>query len=149
MQRSKGFALILLIGAFVAGVAVGVAGDRAMRHGPGDRRGPRSGVDRMARELDLTPTQRAQFDTILEARQKQMRQLFAPLRPQMDSLMAIGKVMGDSIHQQLRRVLTPEQQVKFEKMHAEAEKRGAAARARWDSGKTGPGPGPGPGPGER
>jgi Spy/CpxP family protein refolding chaperone len=133
MQRSKWFALVLLIGAFIAGIAIGFAADRAVRHDRPGRHGPRSPVDRMARDLDLTPTQRASFDTILEGRRKQMRQLFDPIRPQMDSLMKIGKVMGDSTHEQLRRVLTADQRVKFDKMHAEAVKRGADARARWNS----------------
>lgn len=133
MQRSKGIALLFLIGAFIAGIAIGFAADRAMRHDGKGRRGPRSQVERMARDLDLTATQRATVDSILEGRRKQMRQLFAPIRPQMDSLMALGKVIGDSTHQQLRRVLTDEQRVKFDRMHAESKKRGAEARKRWDS----------------
>ena len=133
MQRSKGIALLFLVGAFVAGIAIGFAADRAMgrdRHGP---RRPRSQVERMARDLDLTAPQRASVDSILEGRRKQMRQLFAPIRPQMDSLMALGKVIGDSTHQQLRRILTAEQRERFDKMHAESKKRGSEARARWDS----------------
>ena len=133
MQRSKGFALLFLIGAFIAGVAIGFAADRVIAHDRPGRHGPRSPVDRMARDLDLNATQRAAFDSILEGRRKQMRQLFDPIRPQMDSLMKIGKVMGDSTHEQLRRILTPVQQVKFDKMHAEAMKRGEDARARWDT----------------
>lgn len=134
MERSKGFALLLLIGAFIAGVAIGVAGDRIVEHDRPGRHGPRSPVDRMARELNLNATQRAAFDSILEGRQKQMRQLFEPIRPQMDSLMKVGDKMRDGTHEQLKRVLTPEQQVKFDRMHAEAKKRGADARARWESG---------------
>jgi Spy/CpxP family protein refolding chaperone len=140
MQQSKWYALLFLLGAFVAGAAVGVAGDRTVEHSrPMPRGGPRSPLDRMSRDLDLTPTQRAAFDTILENRQKQMRQLFAPIQPQMDSLMALGKVVRDSTHEQLRRVLTAEQRAKFDKMHEEAKKRGMDARRRWD----GRGPGPG------
>jgi Spy/CpxP family protein refolding chaperone len=88
----------------------------------------------MSRDLDLTPQQRAAFDTILENREKQMRQLFAPIQPQMDSLMKIGKAIGDSTHEQLKRVLTPEQQVKFDKIRADSRKRGDSARKRWDMG---------------
>ena len=133
MQRSKWFALIFLVGAFIAGAAIGYTADRAIRHDRPGRHGPRSPLDRMAHDLDLSAAQRASFDSILESRRKQMRQLFAPIRPQMDSLMAIGKVMGDTTHEQLRRVLTPEQRVKFDKMHAEAMKRGAEERGRWNS----------------
>ena len=149
MQQSKWYALLFLLGAFVAGAAVGVAGDRTIEHnGPMPRGGSRSPLDRMSRDLDLTPAQRATFDTILESRQKQMRQLFAPIQPQMDSLMALGKVVRDSTHEQLRRVLTPEQRVRFDKMHKEAQKRGADARRRGDK-EMGPGPDRGPGPGKR
>jgi len=149
MQQSKWYALLFLIGAFVAGAAVGVAGDRTIEHNRPMPRGggPRSPLDRMSRDLDLTPAQRAAFDTILESRQKQMRQLFAPIQPQMDSLMALGKVVRDSTHEQLRRVLTPEQRVRFDKMHEEMKKRGADARRRWDRDR-GPGPDSGRGPGK-
>jgi len=133
MQRSKGIALLFLIGAFIAGIAIGFAVDRAMRHDRPGRHKARSQVERMARDLNLSAAQRASVDSIIEGRRKQMRQLFAPIRPQMDSLMALGKVIGDSTHEQLRRVLTAEQRVKFDQMHAESRKRGAEARARWDS----------------
>lgn len=148
MQQSKWYALLFLLGAFVAGAAVGVAADRTVEHSRPMPRGPRSPLDRMSRDLSLTPTQRAAFDTILENRQKQMRQLFAPIQPQMDSLMALGKVVRDSTHEQLRRVLTPEQRVRFDKMHEEAKKRGVDARRRWDKDR-GPGPDSGRGPGKR
>jgi Spy/CpxP family protein refolding chaperone len=134
MQRSKGFALIFLLGAFIAGIAIGVSADRTMEHRY-SRHEPRSPVERMAHDLSLTAVQRASFDSILEGRRKQMRQLFDPIRPQMDSLMALGKVMRDSTHQQLRRLLTPDQQVKFDKMHAEAMKHESESRARRDSGR--------------
>ena len=147
MQRSKWYALLFLLGAFVAGAAIGVAADRAMRHGRPGAHGPRSPLDRMARDLNLTTAQRAAFDTILENREKQMRQLFAPIRPQMDSLMALSKGVRDSTHEQLRRVLTPQQRETFDKMHEEAKKHAADARRRFDM-NGGPGP-HGPGPGKR
>ena len=145
MQRSKWYALLFLLGAFVAGAAVGVAGDRTLEHRGPPRRG--GGLDRMARELDLTAAQRAAFDSILENRRTQMRQIFAPIRPQLDSLTALSDKMRDSTHEQLKRVLTPEQQVKFDKMHEEAKKRAADARRRFDM-NGGPGS-HGPGPGKR
>jgi Spy/CpxP family protein refolding chaperone len=148
MQRSKWFALIFLLGSFVAGAAIGVAADRAMRHGSHGAHGPRSPLDRMAHDLNLTAAQRAAFDTILENREKQMRQLFAPIRPQMDSLMALSKGVRDSTHEQLRKVLTPKQREKFDKMREAAKKRGADARGRWEKDR-GPGPDRGPEPGFR
>lgn len=132
MQRSKWYALVFLLGAFIAGAAIGFAAERAMGHGRPSKHGSRSPLDRMSRDLNLTPAQRVAFDTILENREKQMRELFAPIRPQMDSLMAIGKGIGDSTHQQLKRVLTPEQQVKFDRIRMDSRKRGDSARKRWD-----------------
>ena len=135
MQRSKWYALVFLLGAFIAGAAIGYAAERAMGHGgKSSRHGSRSPLDRMSRDLDLTSQQRAAFDTILENREKQMRQLWAPIQPQMDSLMKIGKVISDSTHQQLKRVLTPEQQVKFDKIRTESRRRGDSTRKRWDMG---------------
>ena len=106
MQQSKSLALLFLLGAFVAGAAVGVAGDRVLEHNRPRPTGRRAGLDRMARELNLTPTQKASFDSILEKRQTQLRQLYAPVRPQIDSLDVLGKMIRDSTHAQLRRVLT-------------------------------------------
>lgn len=139
MQRSKWYGLVFLLGAFIAGAAIGFAAERAMGYGKPGRHGSRSPLDRMSRDLNLTPSQRATFDTILENREKQMRALWAPIKPQMDSLMKIGKVIGDSTHQQLKRVLTPEQQVKFDRIRAESRKRGDLARKRWDKDYSGKG----------
>ncbi len=117
MQRSKSYALMFLLGAFLAGGALGFTADRVMsRDKPCHRGGSRGGIDRMARELSLTATQRVQVDSIMSRGRVQMRELFKPLRPQMDSLSRIGKVMRDSTHEQLKRVLTPEQQKKFDAM---------------------------------
>lgn len=140
MQQSKSLALLFLLGAFVAGAAIGVAGDRVLEHNRPRPMGRRGGLERMARDLNLTTAQKAAFDSILENRQTQLRQLYAPVQPQIDSLDAAGKVIRDSTHEQLRRVLNPEQRAKFDKMHAEAMKRGADARRRFK----GPRPDSGP-----
>ena len=86
----------------------------------------------MAKELNLTPTQRAQFDSIMNLRRTQMRELFRPIRPQMDSLQNVAKAIGDSTHEQLKRILTPEQARKLDEMRERMRKR-AAERARGDS----------------
>src|SRR5688500_19040232 len=115
MQRSKSYALMFLLGAFVAGGALGFTADRVMtreKHG----RGGRPSFERMAKELELTPSQRVLFDSITLARRTQMRALWQPLRPQMDSIEKIAKVVGDSTHEQLKRILTPEQGKKLDAM---------------------------------
>jgi Spy/CpxP family protein refolding chaperone len=131
MQRSKSYALMFLLGAFVAGGALGFTADRVMtREKPG--RGGRPSFERMAKELELTPSQRVQFDSITRARRTQMRALWQPLRPQMDSIEKIAKVVGDSTHEQLKRILTPEQGKKLDAMRERGRRR-AEARARSDS----------------
>src|SRR3990170_7200193 len=106
MQRSKGYALLLLLVAFVAGIALGFTADRVMTRGKHGRNG-RPSLDRMSRELGLTPQQRAQFDSITTRSRAQMRDLWRPLRPQMDSIQKIAREMGDTTHAELKRVLTP------------------------------------------
>jgi len=122
---------MFLLGAFVAGGALGFTADRVMtreKHG----RGGRPSFERMAKELELTPSQRVQFDSITRARRTQMRALWQPLRPQMDSIEKIAKVVGDSTHEQLKRILTPEQGKKLDAMRERGRRR-AEARARSDS----------------
>jgi periplasmic protein CpxP/Spy len=131
MQRSKSYALLFLLAAFIGGIAIGYAGDRLVshrKHGRGDR----PSRDRMARELNLTPAQRAQFDSIMNIRRAQMRELFRPIRPQMDSLQTVAKTLGDSTHEQLKRILKPEQARKLDEMRDRMRKR-EAERAKADS----------------
>ena len=134
MQRSKSYALLFLLAAFVAGIAVGYTGDRLFHHGRGGR-GDRPSRDRMAKELNLNPRQRAQFDSIMNIRRTQMRELFKPIRPQMDSLQKIAKAMGDSTHEELKKILTPEQGKKLDEMRDRMRRRDSA-RARGDSDRT-------------
>lgn len=142
MQRSKSYALLFLIGALIAGIAIGVTADRYMMRDAHDHHGSRSGLDRMSKELDLTAAQRVQVDSIMTRRKARMRELFKPLRPQMDSIQKIGKALSDSTHEQLKRVLTPEQGKKLDEMRERGRKEAAEMRARRDSGKVRPSPTP-------
>ena len=125
MQRSKTFAALLLLVVFLAGGALGYTADKFLRdrgHSRGDRGRP--SIDRMARELGLTPAQRAGFDSIMDSRRKQMHELYKPIQPQLDSLMKVGHAIGDSTHEQLKRLLNPEQQAKLDRMREEMRRRG-------------------------
>ena len=133
MQRSKSYALLFLLAAFIAGGALGFTADRYLSRGHG--RNDRPSRDHMARELNLTPAQRVQFDSLMNARRTQMREVFKPIKPQMDSLQKIAKAIGDSTHEQLKRILTPEQGRKLDEMREHGRKR-AAERARRDSNRT-------------
>jgi Spy/CpxP family protein refolding chaperone len=123
MERSKSYALVFLLIAFVAGGALGYTGARVIAHR--HERDQRPSRDRMAQELNLTPTQRAQFDSIMNTRRAQMRELFKPIKPQLDSLQKIAKTMGDSTHEQLKKILTPEQGKKLDEMRERGRRRAA------------------------
>lgn len=132
MQRSKGYALMFLLGAFLAGGALGFTADRVITRDKPCKDDRRPSLDAMATELNLTDAQRVAFDSILENRRQQMDGLFAPLRPQMDSLNRLGQVISDSTHEQLKRILSPAQQVKLDerraRMRERREKRDAERR---------------------
>jgi len=130
MQRSKSYALLFLLAAFLAGGALGFTVDRWMSHLHG--RGERPSRERMARELNLTPAQRTQFDSIMNTGRTQMRELFKPIRPTLDSLQKVARQMGDSTHEQLKKILTPQQAKKLDEMRERARRRAAEREAERD-----------------
>ncbi|HEY4671851.1 MAG TPA: hypothetical protein VN797_04270 [Gemmatimonadaceae bacterium] len=123
MEKSKGYALMFLLGAFVAGGALGFTADRVMdtnhRH---EMRGPRAGRQRMAEELKLTPQQQASVDSLIEQKHRQIVALYKPVRPQLDSLAIQSRLVSDSTHEQIKRLLNPEQARKFDDMRAAARR---------------------------
>ena len=132
MQQTKLVAALVIVGAFVAGAAVGVAGDRALRPagfagGPVDSR---TFWDRTATEWGLTPAQRVVVDSLMDAQHKKMFALYTPLRPTMDSVDALARMISDSTQDQLRKVLTPDQQTKLDVMRAQMRRHDAERRAR-------------------
>ena len=142
MNRSKGYALMFLLGAFIAGGALGFSADRAMRGGHGRERGSRAYRQRMAEELNLTPQQQASMDSLIDLKHRQIMALYKPLRPQLDSTAVLARVVSDSTHAQIKRLLNPDQQVKLDKMRAAARKDLAERRG----GDTARGGGRPPGP---
>jgi Spy/CpxP family protein refolding chaperone len=133
MERSKGYAMMFLLGAFVAGGALGFTADRVMdaKHGR-DMRGPRAYRQRMAEELKLTPAQQASVDSLIEQKHRQIVTLYKPVKPQLDSIAVLSRVVSDSTHAQIKRLLNPEQQVKLDRMRA-AARRDLAERRGGDS----------------
>jgi enoyl-CoA hydratase/carnithine racemase len=131
MQKSKSMAVIFLLVAFVAGAAAGYAVDHVLARG---RTGPRATREsmsaRVARELSLTSEQHKSFDSLMERRREQIREVYRPMRPQLDSLDKIGRGISDSTHAQVRRILNPDQQVKWDAMRDRARKNFEASRKR-------------------
>ena len=119
MERSKGYALMFLLGAFVAGGALGFTADRVIGEGHGrGMRGPRAYRQKLAAELKLTPQQQASVDSLMEQKHRQIVALYKPVKPQLDSIAVFARVVSDSTHAQIKRLLNPEQQAKLDKMRA-------------------------------
>lgn len=132
MQKSKSLAVIFLLGAFLTGGALGFAADNMMgrERTSGSRGGRESMSARIAKELDLTPAQRASMDSLMLRRREQIREAYRPIRPQLDSLEKIGRAISESTHAQVRRILNPDQQVKWDAMRDRAKKNFEASRKR-------------------
>jgi Spy/CpxP family protein refolding chaperone len=123
---------MFLLGAFIAGGAVGVIADREIGvsrhgHGRGDFR------QRMAEDLQLTPAQNTAIDSLMLARHRQIVTLFKTVKPQLDSIGAEARAVSDSTNEQIKRLLSPEQQAKFDKMREAARRDLAKERKRWDA----------------
>jgi Spy/CpxP family protein refolding chaperone len=117
MERSKSYAVMFLLGAFITGGALGFAADRVMS-GERHREGRTSGGyrQRLAHQLDLNAQQQASIDSLIEQKHTQIVALYRPVKPQLDSLAVAARVISDSTNAQIKRLLSPNQQEKFEKM---------------------------------
>ena len=105
-NKSKAWAVGLLIAVAVAGFAAGAATEGLVaRHNRGS--GGYSGF--LTRELKLTAAQHDSVAAILRRHRPEMRAIFAVIRPQMDSARA-------RVADEIRRVLTPEQQAAYQKL---------------------------------
>jgi Spy/CpxP family protein refolding chaperone len=143
MDRSKGYAVMFLLGAFVAGGALGFTADRVIDvRRAHEMRGPHAYRQRMADELKLTRQQQASVDSLIEQKHRQIVALYKPVKPQLDSIALLARVVSDSTHAQIKRLLNPDQQAKLDKMRA-AARRELAERRGGDSADRPPGPPPG------
>jgi hypothetical protein len=108
MTRPKSVALAFLSGAVLVGGLLGFTADRVMfsDHLCEQKRDQGRLRDRLAADLGLDPAQRATVDSLLDARDVRVRALYAPIRPQADSLYL------DTRHR-IRQVLSEEQRRKF------------------------------------
>lgn len=121
MERSKGYALMFLLGAFVTGGALGFTADRVIGGGHSrEMRGPRAYRQKMAEELKLAPQQQSSIDSLMEQKHRQIVALYKPVRPQLDSIAGVARVVSDSTHAQIKRLLNPDQQAKLDNMRASA-----------------------------
>lgn len=116
MTQTKGMALVLYLLAMAAGAAAGVSVDRWMLRERlvNEWADPRAMRTKLADDLKMTADQRAKLDTILDARNTRFDELMAPMRPMLDSVTVNAR-------QQIRELLTPEQQTVYDQMQRERE----------------------------
>ena len=121
MQRSKQQALMFLLGALVVGAIVGFSADRVLVNRPPESSAARRQA--MYDDLQLSPTQRAAMDSLLDQRHCQISRTLATVEPKLDSIRASARAQMD-------RLLTPDQRTRLE-----------ARRAKWrkENGKDGHG----------
>jgi hypothetical protein len=152
MVRSKQQALMFLLGAVLVGGVLGFSADRVVAA----KKAPRSWAQRTSLydELGITTTQRTKIDSLLDESSCKAADLWKPIKPAMDSLMAQQR-------QDWVALLTPEQRAKlathearFKARQDSVEKARAADRAARPSDASehprrcgGPRPGMGPGMG--
>lgn len=131
MQRPKLLAALVVIGALIAGIALGVAGERVAFESRHEHAADsRAYWDRIGREWGLTAAQRQVIDSLMDAQRREITAIYAPLRPSLDSAYARSRQVSDSTMAHLRLVLTPEQREKLDAMRADARRREAVFRAR-------------------
>ncbi|MBI1967736.1 MAG: periplasmic heavy metal sensor [Gemmatimonadetes bacterium] len=119
-NRSKAWAVALLVAVFVAGAVAGwgLQAWADSRNG-GRGRGPRgldATVNYLARELELTPAQRDSVRAVFTRRKAAMDALWQAVHPRFDSLRTVMRA-------EIRAYLTPTQQARYREMIEEMERR--------------------------
>lgn len=123
MQRSKVLALIFLVGTLVAGGAAGFTIDRLLVRDACGNTSDRGSLRRaLAERLALTPAQRVAVDSILDKRHRDIDAVFAPIRPQLDSLRASADSIRRAARADIFKVLDAEQSREFQRMIDESRR---------------------------
>lgn len=115
MERSKQQALMFLLGAVLVGGALGFTADRVIARDPQGIVSDRENRIRFYNAISLDASQRAQFDSILEARDAQYREALGPLRPRLREIKeharsAMRSRLSDAQRQRFERLLAQQKQ---------------------------------------
>lgn len=133
LDRSRLWAMTLLIAVFAAGAAIGGPTWKVLtkdgrpepdRHADAEQRDRKhlSYSDHLQEELKLTPDQRAAVDSILDSSQSEMRAAWREMRARVDTL------RGD-VSNEIMKLLDEEQQTKYRDLIARSNRRGDRERA--------------------
>jgi hypothetical protein len=116
MRKSKSMAVGFLLGTLVCGGALGFSLDRVLTRPACDANTDRQAVRAfMASKLQLSALQRAQVDSLLDIRHREISKIVAPVRPQLDSV-------RDATRAQITRLLDASQQQRFQAWVDESKK---------------------------
>jgi hypothetical protein len=93
--RPKALALLFLLAAFLVGGGVGYAVGTMTPPQPVPPAAPseRGMREELARELGLSPAQRARFDTVFDWRRARSRELMRDVRPSLDAVRDSARVL--------------------------------------------------------
>ena len=133
-SRTRLWFALFVLAVFCAGLATGAilaprlaprlpGFDRPPVAGPGGRRppSPQRLIDRLDRELQLTDEQRERIQSIFESRREPLERVQREMRNRMEQEQR-------ELQAEIRKVLTPEQQPKFDKWLEEDRARGRGRR---------------------
>ncbi len=132
MQRSKGLAALLLAVAILIGGALGFMTARVIYPATASApsRGSQDYWDQIAHEWQLTDTQRAVIDSLLDVQQRKISALYQPLMPKMDSVAVLARAISDTTQMAMRDVLNDGQRRKLDELRKEARQQAEERRAR-------------------
>ena len=102
----------LLLAAFIAGAAVGLAFDRVVRPEPRLKTFVVADMSRVLDRLELTTQQRAQADSILLRRAPTTERMMLDVADRLRGL-------SDSVDAELRAILTPQQRARLDSLRGE------------------------------
>ena len=110
--------------ALLAGILVGwFAGQRALKEETYGWKGEKM-VERFSRELRLTPDQKEKVAQILESKRQQIAALRDQIRPRFEEVRNTSKA-------EIQKLLSPDQQQRFEKLQARWEASRRKRHAEW------------------
>jgi Spy/CpxP family protein refolding chaperone len=108
-SRSTLIGIALLVAAFIAGAATGVAGDRVFGRGPIVRTRIVHDMSSVLDRLELTAAQRAQAQSILDRSTPRNREAMLEVATRLRGI-------SDSVDAELRSILTPAQRLKLDSL---------------------------------